>query len=74
MKTDRIDAAVLSRSRLERELKARQPDSQLKQLAHERDMSVRNGMAASNRLHTAQYQCKPDGKVITADPKTDFPV
>jgi len=67
-KTDKIDADILARFGLERELKTWQPISpnllELKQLTRERDMLVRNRTAASNRLHAAEHQGKPNKKII----------
>ena len=67
-KTDKIDAEILARFGLERELKIWQPISpnllELKQLTRERDIIVRNRTASSNRLHAAEHQSKPNKKVI----------
>ena len=72
-KTDRIDAQILSRFGLERELRIWQPISgnllELKQLTRERDMLVRNRTATANQLHAAEHQGKPNKKSINRTKK-----
>jgi len=67
-KTDKIDAQILSRFGLERDLRLWQPISgnllELKQLTRERDMLVRNRTASANQLHAAEHQGKPNKKII----------
>jgi transposase len=67
-KTDRIDARMLSRMGLERELRKWQPASpgllKLKQLTRERETLVRSRTAASNHLHAYSHQGRPNGDSI----------
>ena len=67
-KTDKIDAQILARFGLERELQIWQPISpnllELKQLTRERSALVRNRTAASNQLHAAEHQGKVNKKII----------
>jgi len=67
-KTDKIDAQILSRFGLERELRRWQPISpnllELKQLTRERDRLVRNRTAMSNRLHSSEHEGKPHHRII----------
>jgi transposase len=67
-KTDRIDARMLSRMGLERELRTWQPASpgllNLKQLTRERDTLVRSRTVASNHLHAFSHQGRPNAASI----------
>jgi len=67
-KTDKIDAQILARFGLERELQIWQPISpnllELKQLTRERDALICTKTATSNQLHAAEHQGKPNKKVI----------
>jgi transposase len=72
-KTDKIDAQILSRFGLERDLRVWQPISgnllELKQLTRERDTLVRSRTAAANQLHATEHQGKPNKKIIARTKK-----
>ena len=72
-KTDKIDAQILSRFGLERELRIWQPISgnllELKQLTRERDSLIRSRTTAANQLHATEHQGKPNKKVIVRTKK-----
>jgi transposase len=67
-KTDKIDAQILARFGLERELRRWQPISpnllELKQLTRELDRLVRSRTAMSNQLHSSEHESKPNMRVI----------
>jgi transposase len=67
-KTDKIDAQILARFGLERELRHWQPVSsnllELKQITRERDRLVRNRTAMSNQLHSSEHEGKPNRRII----------
>lgn len=72
-KTDKIDACLLAKMGLERELRQWQPISPcllgLRQLTRERDALVRNKTNVSNQLHAYSHQGKPNKETIARSKK-----